>query len=179
MTAPNDAGAGNGDAGNSTTPSGDGTAAFAPITSQADLDRILGERLARQRAQFAGFDELKAKAAKFDEHEAKNKTELEKLTETAKANEARAAAAELALIKRDAAEAAGLPKSWADRLKGATKEELEADAKELAKDLPAPTTSPGTVRPVADLRPGALPAAAGTAGAFDADKWIRSQAGVA
>lgn len=44
---------------------------FEPITSQEQLDGILKGRLARERekatAKFADYDELKAKAAKFDE----------------------------------------------------------------------------------------------------------------
>ena len=47
---------------------------FEPITSQEQLDGILKGRLAREReqaaAKYADYDELKAKAAKFDEAEA-------------------------------------------------------------------------------------------------------------
>jgi hypothetical protein len=46
--------------------------------SQTDVDRIVQDRLARQKAQYAGFDELKAKADKFDELEQASKTDLEK-----------------------------------------------------------------------------------------------------
>lgn len=46
--------------------------------TQADLDRIVKDRLARQKAQFADYDELKAKADKLAEFEAANQTELEK-----------------------------------------------------------------------------------------------------
>lgn len=49
--------------------------------SQTDVDRIVQDRLARQKAQYAGFDELKAKADKFDELEQASKTELEKAQE--------------------------------------------------------------------------------------------------
>lgn len=51
---------------------------FKPITSQDDLNRIISERVQRERAKFSGFDELKAKAAQFDELEQKNKSELDK-----------------------------------------------------------------------------------------------------
>ena len=85
-----------------------------PTFKQADVDRIVGERLTRERAKFADYDELK----KFhDESEAARKTETEKLTEkAAKAEarakdtlaqmlqaEARAAAAELGFAKPGAA----------------------------------------------------------------------------
>lgn len=58
--------------------------------TQADIDRIVKERLARQKSQFADYDDLKTKAAKFDELEQAQKSELEKWQEQArKANEAK------------------------------------------------------------------------------------------
>lgn len=61
--------------GGSTPPANDG---FTPINSQADLDRLIGERITRERAKFADYDELKAKAAKVDQAEQANQTEAEK-----------------------------------------------------------------------------------------------------
>lgn len=55
------------------------TPEFKAISSQEDLDRIVGQRLARERSKFADYDEVKAKAAKLDEAEAANKSELQKL----------------------------------------------------------------------------------------------------
>lgn len=46
--------------------------------SEADLNRIVQERLARQKAQFGDVEALKAKAAKLDEIEAKSKSDLER-----------------------------------------------------------------------------------------------------
>jgi len=43
-----------------------GNGAYTPPASQADLDRIITDRLARATAKYDGFDELKAKAEKFD-----------------------------------------------------------------------------------------------------------------
>lgn len=62
--------------------------AFTPIASQAELDRIVGERLARERAKYAGFSEYKAKAAELDALKEASKTELEKATERATKAEA-------------------------------------------------------------------------------------------
>lgn len=71
------------------TPGGDGGKTF----TQADLDRIVTERLNRQKAQFGDYDALKAKAADFDKLQDANKSELEKAQEAArKAEEARVAA---------------------------------------------------------------------------------------
>jgi len=46
--------------------------------TQEQVDRIVKDRLARQRAQFADYDELKAKAGRLDEIEAASQSELER-----------------------------------------------------------------------------------------------------
>lgn len=51
--------------------------------TQEELDRIVGERLQRERAKYADFEELKEKAAKFDAAEEAQKSELQKATERA------------------------------------------------------------------------------------------------
>jgi hypothetical protein len=173
MTAPTDTGTGSaGDPGTTATPAG--AAAFTPIASQADLDRIIGERLARQKAQFGDVEALKAKAAKLDEIEAKSKTELERATEAAKAHEARAAAAEMALLRRDVAAAKGVPAELADRLSGKTREEMEADADKLLGVINGRPGGNNGTRHVTDLRPGALPA--GGQQPSSGSDWMRAQA---
>jgi peptidoglycan hydrolase CwlO-like protein len=59
---------------------GDGTTTtYTPPATQEEFDRLVQGRLARERAKFADYDDLKAKAAKFDEADAASKTELQKL----------------------------------------------------------------------------------------------------
>lgn len=53
--------------------------------TQADLDRIVKDRLKRESEKYGDYDALKAKADKFDEIEEASKTELQKATEKAKA----------------------------------------------------------------------------------------------
>lgn len=62
------------------TPGGETPAAteFKPITSQDDLNQVIADRLARERAKFADYKDVKAKAAKLDELELANQTEAEK-----------------------------------------------------------------------------------------------------
>lgn len=60
--------------------------------TQADLDRIVQERLSRQAKQFEGYDELKEKAKKLDEIEEANRSELDKATRRAEEAEAQATA---------------------------------------------------------------------------------------
>ena len=57
--------------------------------TQEEVNGIVNDRLARERKKYEGIDldTLKSKAAKFDEMEEANKTELEKANERAKALE--------------------------------------------------------------------------------------------
>lgn len=49
--------------------------------TQSEMEAIIGERLKRERAKYADYDELKGKAAKFDEAEEASKSELQKAVE--------------------------------------------------------------------------------------------------
>ena len=51
--------------------------------TQDEVNAIIAERLKRDRGERADYDELKAKAAKLDEIEEANKTELQKANERA------------------------------------------------------------------------------------------------
>jgi Domain of unknown function (DUF4355) len=103
--------------------------------SQDDVNRIVSERLAKERSRYEGFDDLKAKAAKFDELEAAKQSTEEKLTGKLTVAEAKAAEAEQKLMRFEIAAAKNLPIKWAVRLSGNTREALEADADELLKEL--------------------------------------------
>lgn len=94
--------------------------------TQADVDRIVRERVQRERAKYADYDDLKVKAgtaATLEERVA----EIER---NARDSESRALRAEVANAK-------GLTPTQAKRLIGTTREELEADADELLTDLAA------------------------------------------
>ncbi|WP_024865601.1 capsid assembly scaffolding protein Gp46 family protein [Butyrivibrio sp. FCS014] len=97
--------------------------------TQAELDKVVADRLARERQKYEGFSELKEKAAKFDELEAASKTELQKATEKAEKLEKELTAlkkdAELRTIKAKVATETGVP---AELLTGATEEECTAQA---------------------------------------------------
>ena len=49
--------------------------------TQEDVNKIVGDRIAREREKFADYDAIKAKAEKLDEMEEANKTELQKALE--------------------------------------------------------------------------------------------------
>lgn len=98
--------------------------------TQDDVDRIVADRLKRERdstkTKYADYDDLKAKAEGATTLEARV-ADIER--QAADAN-ARALRAEVANDK-------GLTPSQARRLVGSSKEELEADATELLKDIGA------------------------------------------
>ena len=54
--------------------------AFRTINSQEELDRVLSERLRRERAKFADYAQLRQKAEEFDRLTEAQKTEAERLT---------------------------------------------------------------------------------------------------
>lgn len=102
--------------------------------TQAELEAILGDRLARERAKYADYETLKGKAAKFDEAEEANKSELQKAQDQLKA-----ANAELERLKQESAVRAVREKVAAEKnvpatlLSGATEEECSAQADALLK----------------------------------------------
>nr|DAY24960.1 MAG TPA: Major head protein [Caudoviricetes sp.] len=99
--------------------------AFAPITTQEELDKVIGARLARERDKYADYDDLKAAASKLAEAEAR----LSQID----------AQAALDKIRNDVAQEAGVP---ADLLRGSTKDELTAHASALAEALKARPSVP-------------------------------------
>jgi len=105
--------------------------------------------------------------------EESQKTEAQKLADAKTAAEKDATDARTELLRTQVAYSKNLPAELAGRLAGSTKEELEKDADALLKLLRPAGGDPARV--VADLRPGALPAATGS-NTFDADAWIRSRA---
>lgn len=118
--------------------------------SQADVDRIVQERLARERQKYADYDDLKAKAEAADS----SKTDLEKLTEQIEALKAENEGNKTKALRSEIASAKGVP---AALLTGSTQEELEAQADALLKfaEDRAPKTESGDGRPKEALRSGA------------------------
>lgn len=100
--------------------------------TQADIDRIVQERLTRERAKFADYETLKEKASKYDQVEEANKSELQKATERALAleNELNGLkkANEIRQIKEKVAGATGVPLHL---LTGETEEACTAQAKAI------------------------------------------------
>lgn len=103
---------------------------LAKTFTQADVDRIVTKRL----SDFADYDELKAKAEKFDEAEEASKSELQKAID--KANKLQSELDNLnkqntiRQVRDEVSQITGVPASL---LTGSTKEECEAQAKAIAE----------------------------------------------
>lgn len=105
---------------------------FKPITSQEDFNKILGERL--KRAKPADYDDLKAKAAKFDEVEREKLTETQRLKAQLDELSGKASKAERENARLAAIAAEGIPAEYQDLVHGETPEQFAASAKK-AKQL--------------------------------------------
>lgn len=113
-------------------------AKFEPITSQEQFDQAIKARIERAQAKaaekFADYDELKAKAAKFDEAEAAQMSDLEKAKKEVEELKAAAAKRDEADRVRDlrakVSKATGVP---ADLISGADEESMTAFAKSVAE----------------------------------------------
>jgi hypothetical protein len=136
-----------------------GQSGFTPPASQADLDRIIADRLSRERAKFADYDDLRAKAEQLDAIEEANKTEAQKQADALAAAQAKIADYErreqITEWKKEVSEATGVP---ANVLAGSTKEEIEAHAETLKPLIaaPAPARPEPLIVPAAGRTPPAL-----------------------
>lgn len=99
------------------------------VFTQEDVDRIVGERLSRERQKYADYDALKEKAARWDQAEEANKSELQKAQERAESLQseldALKQAATIRGIRDKVAQETGVP---ATLLTGSTDDECRAQA---------------------------------------------------
>ena len=80
---------------------------FNAITSQEELNRIVGERLARERAKYSDYEDLRAAKAEYDKVLEAAKTEQERAVEAAR-NEGKTEALTTANARLVSAEARAL-----------------------------------------------------------------------
>lgn len=154
------AGGGNNDGGDDGGDGGDGGKPFTPITTQADFDKAIGARLTRERANYADYDTFKASHDELQKIKDGEKSEVQKERDRADAAEKRANEADHRDLQRSVAEAKGIPLKHAARLKGSTKEELEADADDYLEDYTPPAGGdkrPIPGKPRENLRGGGAP----------------------
>ena len=101
---------------------------FQAIASQEDFDKAIQSRIARERAKFADYDEVKAAASRLAELEAANLTEAEKQSARTAELERENAELKSASLRATVAATKGVP---AELLTGSTQAELEASADAL------------------------------------------------
>ena len=152
------------------TPAAPEAKEWTPPASQADLDRIIADRLNRERSKFADYDDLKAAADKLADLENASKTEAQKKAEELDAARAEASQASAALLRYEVAADKDIPAKLVRFLTGSTRDEIEEAADELLAALP-PQPARGPGRPVEALRSGATPV--GDEAPADVDSWIR------
>ena len=100
--------------------------------TQEDVNKIVGDRIAREREKFADYDAIKAKAEKFDEIEEANKSELEKAQERVNKLQTELdsmkAAEQVRAIRDEVSKATGVPSNL---LTAETKDGCEEQAKAI------------------------------------------------
>jgi hypothetical protein len=136
-------------------PNDGGHSGFTPPASQEELNRIISERVQRERAKYADHADLKAKAARLDEIEQANLSEAEKAAQRIAAAEAEVAQvpARVADALRDAIVALGVvpetrkvlltatdPESLLAQVKAI--QELETDRKKSGNHAPREGRTP-------------------------------------
>lgn len=106
---------------------------FKPITSQQELNDALKDRLTRERAKYKDYNDIKAKAAKLDEIEQANLSELEKANGRVTSAESERDAAKAEALRLRTAVTHGISLEDADLfLTGTDEETLTAQAKRLS-----------------------------------------------
>lgn len=139
-----------------------------PDTARSEIERLRREA-ASYRTEVRKLEPLALAAREAEEA---NKTELERATGKLAEVESTAAEARLRADRYEVAMANGLTLDQAGRLRGTTKEELEADVEQLRKDLgletEAATPPPGQRVP---LGQGGAP---GSEQLTDMNDWMRA-----
>lgn len=110
--------------------------------TQAQIDEIVAKRVARVKKQYGDYEDMKKKAAKFDEIEAANKSELEKLTEQNQKLAAQLAEREHAALIQAACIKHGVPADCMDLVTGVDEDSIDKAAEKVAKLVSASVKPP-------------------------------------
>ena len=112
---------------------------FKTIETQEELDRIIQERLNREKEKFSDYDAIKTRNAELENEIGTLKSTLEETNAATKSHEqivanlnAKIADYETANLRTKIALQNGLPIDLADRLVGTDEESIKADAERLA-----------------------------------------------
>ena len=133
---------------------------FTPITSQEQLDQIIGERVKREKEasakKYADYNDLKTKSADYEKQLADLTKSLDdangKMAAYEKEREelnGKISAYETHSVKLRIAREAGIPYELADRLSGGSEDEIREDAKNFSQYVGRAGSPP----PLADTEP--------------------------
>lgn len=106
---------------------GDGTSTF----TQQQVSDLLAKQKGDVERRYSDYNDLKARATRADELEAAQQTDLEKVTGERDSLKDRLTPLEGDNLRLRVAMEKNLPAPLMDRLKGGSKEEMEADADQL------------------------------------------------
>ncbi len=122
---------------------------FKAIETQEELDRIIQERLSREKGKFADYDEIKTRNAALETEVDALKSTIEETSNAAKTHEQtiadlnkQIAEKETVNLRTRIALQNGLPIDLADRLIGSDEESIKADAERLAGYVSKQQTPP-------------------------------------
>lgn len=133
MSDNDNSGAGN-DGGN-----GDGGKPWTPPASQEEFNRIISERVSRERSKYSDYSDLQQKATQFDQLTASQQTELQREQTARQAAEQTAQQHAADLARTKAALKYKLSEEDLDLLPTTgTAEEIDARAKRLSERLAPP-----------------------------------------
>ena len=135
---------------------------FKTIETQEELDRIIGERLARQKEKYAGLEKLESRVKELEKTNAEllatidsNSKLLAEKDEFISAKESELAEVNQVVekfkgtqLRTQIALRNGLPYELVDRLQGSDEESLQADAERLSAFI-----KPKPVAPLKDVEP--------------------------
>ena len=130
---------------------------FKTIETQEELDRIIQDRIARERDKFADYDELKTKVTDYETQVATLQKAIDESNATIKSHDdtvaslnSKIASYETSSLRTKIAIQNGLPLDLAERLVGDDEESIKADAERLASFVTKPKAPPA---PLKDLEP--------------------------
>lgn len=130
---------------------------FKIIETQEELDRIIQDRIARERDKFADYDELKTKVTDYETQVATLQKAIDESNTTIKSHDdtvaelnSKIASYETSSLRTRIAIQNGLPLDLAERLVGDDEESIKADAERLASFVAKPKAPSA---PLKDLEP--------------------------
>lgn len=130
---------------------------FKTIETQEELDRIIQDRIARERDKFADYDELKTKVTDYETQVATLQKAIDESNATIKSHDdtvaslnSKIASYETSSLRTKIAIQNGLPLDLAERLVGDDEESIKADAERLASFVTKPKAPSA---PLKDLEP--------------------------